>query len=401
MKPTQRRTSPSSRSTAPVRAARHATWLAGLAVLAVFSCRSLGVCCPEEADPSSLPPIVAGQPLELGEAEVCFANARRLTFEGANAEAYWSFSGNRIIFQATRGDLECDQIFTLNLATGELRQQTHQGGRTTCSYFLPGDRRFLFSSTHVAGPECPERPPHSRNIKEYVWPIYAAYDIFLADVDGGIVQRLTDTDGYDAEATVSPRGDRIVFTSVRDGDIEIYSMALDGSDVRRLTHSVGYDGGPFFSPSGDMIVFRSQIPETPEEVAHYRELLSRNLVNPTQVELYRMNADGSGRRALTNNGAANFAPCFTPDGRRVVFSSNLGEPDGVNFQLYSIDLEGKDLRQLTHEGTFNCFPHFSPDGQRVLFITNRFAQQGFRTYDIVVADWRGDEGAARVAAKAP
>jgi Tol biopolymer transport system component len=345
--------------------------------------------------------IRAGSPVLASAREPRLRNVRRLTAEGSNAEAYWSPDGRRVVFQATVGDLQCDQIFVLDLETGEVRRITNGGGRATCGFFLPDGRSVLYSSTVLGGPECPPVPPRSHDPKKYVWPIFPSYDVFVAPFDepasdtvggtssaarGGATRRLTDAPGYDAEATVSPRGDRIVFTSTRDGDIEIYSMNLDGSDPRRLTHSVGYDGGPFYSPDGSTIVFRADSPANAEEEAVYRELLSRNLVNPTRVEILLMNADGSGRRAVTRNGAANFAPCFFPDGKRILFSSNFSDPEGREFQLYACDLDGGNLETVTHEGTFNCFPHFSPDGRRLLFISNRFAQKGLRAYDVLVAD---------------
>ena len=193
--------------------------------------------------------------------EVHLANVRQLTFGGENAEAYFSFDGQKIIFQSTREGVPCDQIFTMNLDGSDQRMVSTSDGRTTCGYFYPDGKSIIYASTHLGGAECP--PPPSFRMG-YVWAIYDSYDIFRANPDGTGLTRLTHEPGYDAEPTIGPDG-RVVFTSVRDGDMEIYSMNGDGSDVRRLTHRQGPDGGAFFSPDGSKIIFRGrEIPDGPE-----------------------------------------------------------------------------------------------------------------------------------------
>ncbi len=315
-------------------------------------------------------------------------NLRRLTSEGANAEAYWSADGKRLIFQSTRPPHACDQIFSIDADGSNLRLLSTGKGRTTCGWFLPDGRRFLYSSTHLASPDCPPTPPRSHDPKDYKWPIWRTYDIFTGDLAyPSRLVRLTGTDGYDAEATMDPAGARIVFTSTRDGDIEIYSMAPDGSEVKRLTNSKGYDGGAVFSPDGKRLVFRADELTDAGEIKDYEDLLAKELVRPTRVEIYAMNADGTGRRRLTRNGAANFAPCFFPDGKRILFSSNFEDPERRRFHLSAMRDDGTGLERVTSEGTFNAFAMFSPDGRRLAFISNRFAAAGMRLYDVCVADW--------------
>ena len=240
-----------------------------------------------------------------------FASLAQLTFEGENAEAYYSSDGQRLIFQRRHeGEYECDQIFTIGVEGGD-RQLVSTGlGRTTCAYFFPDDSRIVYSSTHHAAPECPPPPDMRRG---YVWALYD-FDIYTANPDGSDVQPIFSSPGYDAEATLAPDGSRIVFTSTRDGDLDIYSMNPDGSDVRQLTDEPGYDGGPFFSPDGSKIVYRARYPESEEELADYQALLADGLVRPGVLDIYVMDADGSNRVRLTDNGAANFAPFFHPSG---------------------------------------------------------------------------------------
>jgi len=310
-------------------------------------------------------------------------NIRMLTHGGQNAEAYFSFDATKLSFQAMVGDLECDQIFTMNLDGSDKRMVSTGKGRTTCAYFLPGDEEILYASTHLASDDCPPPPGFE---KGYVWKLYDEFDIFVADTEGRIVRRLTDSPKYDAEATVSPLGDKIVFTSCRDGDPEIYVMNLDGSGQTRLTHEKGYDGGPFFSPDGSKIVFRASRPKSDEEIADYRELVDESLYRPTTLEIYVMDADGSNMRQVTRFGKASFAPFFHPDGKRIIFCANLDPDDRRNFDLFMIRTDGTGFERITFNGTFDGFPMFSPDGKKLVFASNRFNSIEGET-NIFVADW--------------
>ena len=306
--------------------------------------------------------------IRSGERSV-FRNLRQLTFGGENAEGYFSFDERRFVFQRTlpsAGD-SCDQIYSYDLSTGATRRISNGEGRTTCAYYLPGDSLILYATTHRAGKPCPPTPDRSQG---YVWPIYPSFDIVVADTAGREVRWLTSSPGYDAEATVSPVGDRIVFTSTRSGDLELYSMNIDGSDVVQLTDVPGYDGGAFFSWDGKKIVFRASRHEG-DDLARYNELLAKHLVRPSKMELYVMNADGSGLRQLTRNGAANFAPFWHPDGRHIIFASNVNDPKGRNFDLYLIEEDGSNMRQLTYEESFDGFPMFTRDGRSLIFASNR------------------------------
>jgi TolB protein len=309
-------------------------------------------------------------------------NIRQLTFGGENAEAYFSPDGRRLVFQSTRAGTPCDQIFAMSLDGSDVTRLSSGKGRTTCGYFYPDGRGVLYASTELGGAECPPRPSYARG---YVWPVYESYDIFRANADGSGVTRLTSTPGYDAEATIAADG-RIVFTSVRDGDMEIYSMAGDGSDVRRLTNRPGPDGGAFFSPDGSQIVFRGRPIAAGAERDDYLALLKQGLWRPTSLEIYVMNRDGSNLRQVTRNGAANFAPFFTPDGTQIVFSSNLHDPRGRDFEIYLVNLDGSGLERVTDNGSFDGFPMFSPDGRTLVFASNRFAKTPGDT-NIFLADW--------------
>lgn len=312
-----------------------------------------------------------------------FGRLRQLTFRGENAEAYFSDDETRLIFQASRrGGTGCDQMYVMNVDGSDLHRVSNGEGRTTCGYFYRDDERILYSSTHHLGPECPPAPDYTRG---YVWALYD-YDIYTARPDGSDLRTLFRSPGYDAEATLSPAGDRIVFTSTRDGDLEIYTMDPDGSDVHRLTHETGYDGGPFFGPEGERIVYRAYHPETEEEIADYRSLLEEDLVRPTTMEIFVMNADGSEKRQLTDNGAANFAPYFHPDGERIIFSSNMHDPEGRNFDLYMIRVDGTGLERITTHPDFDSFPMFSEDGSKLVFGSNRHAAEEGDT-NVFVADW--------------
>lgn len=318
------------------------------------------------------------------EKEVRLANIRQLTFGGENAEGYFDWAGERLVFQSTRPPYQCDQIFVIDLDSGKTQLVSTGKGRTTCAYFLPDGERIVYASTHLDGPGCPPKPSYRHG---YVWPLYASYDIFLARVsDGKVLKRLTTNPEYDAEATIAPDGSRIVFTSKRDGDLDIYSMKPDGSDMKRLTHKVGYDGGPFFSPDSKKIVYRAHHPETDKERADYQRLLGKNMIRPSRLDIWVMDADGSNKIRLTSNGAANFCPFFHPSGKKVIFASNLENPKGRNFDLYMINLDGTGLERVTHHADFDGFPMFSPDGKRLVWASNRNNKKKGET-NLFIADW--------------
>ncbi|MCD6596364.1 MAG: PD40 domain-containing protein [Bacteroidales bacterium] len=304
-------------------------------------------------------------------------NLKQITFGGDNAEAYWSFDDKSLVFQVSNEawGTTCDQIFMIDREHPQTKNKIPQlistgRGRTTCSYFLPGDSTILYASTHLTDKACP-LVPEKRADGKYVWPIYSSFDIFVSDLKGNIRKQLTQTDGYDAEATVSPKGDKIVFTSMRTGDLELFTMNLDGSDIKQVTFDLGYDGGAFFSPDGKKLIFRASRPQTDDEVRVYKELLNEGLVMPIHMELYICNVDGTGLKRITDLGGANWSPFFHPSGQKILFSSNHASEKGFPFNLFMINLDGSGLEQITYDGIFDAFPVFSNNGKWIVFSSNR------------------------------
>ncbi|HEU4729778.1 MAG TPA: M20/M25/M40 family metallo-hydrolase, partial [Kofleriaceae bacterium] len=337
--------------------------LAGVAWVAGAGC-----CPPESTRTAAAPhPGATAEARELATPEEThLRHMRQLTFGGDNAEAYWSFAGDRLILQTNHAPYKCDQIEELTVATGQTRLVSTGKGRTTCSYFLKGDQDIIYASTHEASPDCPTPPDMS---KGYYWGLFD-YDIYRASADGSNLRKLTDTPGYDAEATVCPVDGSIVFTSIRSGDLELWRMDADGKNVKQLTSAPGYDGGAFFSPDCSKIVWRSSRPQG-KDLQEYQALLAQHLVKPTRMDLYIANADGSDARQLTYLPGASFAPFFFPDGKRVIFASNYLAPRGPEFDLFAIDIDGSHLERITYAGGFDGFPMFSPDGKTLAFSSNR------------------------------
>ena len=315
--------------------------------------------------------------------ETYLKNLTQLTFGGQNAEAYFSYDGSKIIFQSTRPPFECDQIFSMNVDGSEVKLLNSGKGRTTCGFFFPDGRRILYASTHLAGDACPPAPDRSQG---YVWPIYPSYEIFSANLDGSGLKRLTKNPGYDAEGTISPDGKKIVFTSMRSGDLDIYTMNADGGGGRRLTTEKGYDGGPFFSWDGKSIVYRGYHPKTKDEMKEYKALLKQNLIKPSRAEIHVMSANGANKRQITNNGAANWAPFLHPNNRQIIFSSNLHDAERRSFSLFMINVDGSGLERITYGARFDSFPMLSRDGKKLVFASTRNAKES-REFNIFIADW--------------
>ena len=325
------------------------------------------------------------------EQEKHFSNLRQLTFGGNNAEAYFSFDDQYLVFQSDNPawGLECDQIFYMPVSEGTPGGKkppllSTGKGRTTCSYFMPGNKSIVFASTHLSGDACPEAPRFVDG--KYVWAVHKEYDIFLADLEGNITKRLTDSPGYDAEATLSPDGKKIVFTSTRSGDLELWTMDTDGSNLHQVTSGLGYDGGAFFTPDGKGLVFRSSRPTTPEDQKTYKDLLKKGLVQPTALELYMCDADGSNLRQVTHLGGANWAPFMHPSGKKIVFASNHHSASRRQFNIFSINTDGTGLEQITFDKVFDSFPMFSFDGKKLVFSSNR-NNGGNHDTNVFIADW--------------
>lgn len=344
--------------------------------------------CKEQLVLQSLPVTSEPGPVTY-EKETHFKNIHQITYGGNNAEAYWSPDGKQLIFQSdnSKWGVGCDQIFLLNVeakADSSKRQLVSTGlGRTTCSWFMPDGKSFLYASTHKGGESC---PPPLPNTGRYVWPLYTSYDIYTADLNGNVLKQLTDSPRYDAEATISPKGDRIIFTSLRNGDLDLYTMNLDGSDVKQITFDLGYDGGACFSPDGKKIVWRASRPKNKEEIDAYKSLLKEDMVEPSNLEIFVANADGSDAHQVTSLGNANWSPTFSPKGDKVLFCSNHKSQRGFPFNLFLVNLDGTGLEQVTFDTEFDSFPMFSPNGKYLVFCSNRHNGRT-RDTNIFIAEW--------------
>jgi Tol biopolymer transport system component len=318
-----------------------------------------------------------------------FANLHQLTFGGDNAEAYWSWNGKMITFQKTnpKENINCDRIYFGNYNENkfDFTQISNGESRTTCSFFMPGDTEILFAGMHESVTDCPPVPDR-KILKKYVWPLYPEYDIYVNNLHGKTVRKLTDTKGYDAEATISPDGKTIVFTSTRNGDIDLYTMDIYGKNVHQITNTLGYDGGANFSADGKKIVWRASRPNTDETTKEYKDLLSQNMVAPTNMEVFVANIDGSDVKQVTHLGKANWAPAFHPSGKKIIFASNHEYERGFPFNLYLINIDGTGLEKISHDGGFDAFPMFSWNGKKLIFSSNR-NNGGTHDTNVFVADW--------------
>jgi len=317
------------------------------------------------------------------------SNIQQLTFTGDNGEAYWSPDGQQLIFQSKRDGYGCDKIYIMNADGSNQHRVSPGSGAHTCAYFSKDQDRIIFASTYGVVDSCPPRPKPQGN--KYIWPQFP-YDIYSAKPDGSDLIRIRENPGYDAEPTVSFLTGQVIFTSAIDNDLELFTMNIDGSQVQRLTHRLGYDGGPYFSPDAKKIVWRSWYPQTAADTLRWQENMTLNQIEAVPLDVYVMDADGSHPIRLTDNGATNWAPSWHPNGRQIIFSSNMDDWNvaaqayGHNFELYLINIDGSGLTRLTHNTYFDSFPMFSPDGKYLAFASNRDAENPRATH-IFRADW--------------
>ncbi len=329
------------------------------------------------------------------DGETHLRNVRQLTFGGNNAEAYWSFDDSLLVMQSDWSGINpqgCDQQFVMRadggaMADGQPYDLVSTGqGRTTCGYFLP-DGRIVYASTHGGNPECPT--PASSELGHYVWSIFPDFDIYVAEPDGSHPEVLIGGPGYDAEATVSPDGKYIIFTSTRSSDLDLYRFDLATEEIVQLTDHVGYDGGAFFSPNSDKIVWRANRPSG-QDAVRYRQLLAQDAIEPGALNLYVADIDGNRAVQVTDLPGANWAPFFHPSGEKIIFASNHHtlEGGGREFDLFMVNVDGTGLERITNSGTFDAFPMFSFDGTKLVFASNRRADRAeSRDTNIFVADW--------------
>ena len=307
-------------------------------------------------------------------------NIIQLSFEGDNGEAYFNHDNSKLVFQSKRDDSECDKLYLIDTKGEGLIPFALTDGAFTCAYYSLNDRYIFFSSTMQDGPECPEIYQHP-NPRKYIWPL-RNYEIFRWD--GSEAVQLTDYRGYNAEATIHPTEEKIIFTSLRDGDIDLYEMDYNGENIKRITTEFGYDGGAFYSPNGNNIVWRAWYPQTDKEKEQWSTNLTNMYIDAVPLDIYIAKRDGSDRKRLTSNGATNWAPSWHPDGKHIVFSSNMDDwredynAFGSNFELYIININTLKLTRLTNNDTFDSFPVISKDGQ-IVFSSNRNAKNPRQT----------------------
>ena len=336
--------------------------------------------------------VAVAQPAPLHERDV-LTRIRRLTVEGRRAgEGYWSKDGKRLVFQSEREPGNpFYQIYTLDLTTGDTTRVSPGQGKTTCAFFNPETDDILFASTHHDPSSVQSQKEElefrsSGKERRYSWDYDPEMELYLRSARTGQLRRLTNARGYDAEGSVSPDGQWIVFSSTRDGynrtlteaeekqrtvdpsyfgEIYIMRTDADGSGVRRLTNVPGYDGGPFFSPDGKRIV--------------WRRFDERGVI----ADVWTMNLDGTDARQLTNFGSMSWAPYIHPSGAYIVFASNkLGFE---NFELYVTDIDGKkEPIRITESDGFDGLPVPSPDGTQLAWTSNR---AGGREGQIFLAQW--------------
>ena len=306
------------------------------------------------------------------------SNTRQIIFEGIRSgEGYYNSDGTKLVFQSEREKGNpFYQIYMQDLETGDIDRVSPGYGKTTCAWIAPDNQSVMYASTQFdpeikAKQEAELEFRASGQTRRYSWDYDPLFDLVQWNQTDGSYKKLTDVEGYDAEGSISPDGNKVAFASNRraySGELtpheielfkldpasamDIYIMNIDGSDVTRLTDIPGYDGGPFFSPDGKRICWR------------------RFSEDGASAEIYTMAIDGSDVKRLTNLTAMSWAPFYHPSGDYLIFTTNLN--GFANFELYIVDAAGSQtpIRVTTTDG-FDGLPVFTPDGESLTWSSTR------------------------------
>lgn len=320
---------------------------------------------------------------EVAKEAESLANIRQVTFGLPRAgEGYFSPDGQWIVYQAYPVGYPFYQIYVQKLDEKTPRLLSTGRGRTTCAFFTRDQQQILFASAHT-DPHIDQTELKAREEaaqggrRRYLWDFDPHMDLYVVNFNGTGMQRLTDTNGYDAEGSYSPDGKRIVFTSMRDGDADLYVMNADGSNVRQLNNQPGYDGGPFFSPDGNWVIFRSD-----RQKEH-------------MLQLYALSVDGKTEVQLTDNvDQVNWCPYFHPSGKSLIWAraDYSRGPMQAHFNLFTMDLEmtpttfrGGPVQQVTFSTAADILPVFSPDGSKLMWTSTRTPDGSSQLW---LADWK-------------
>lgn len=323
----------------------------------------------------SITPVSAQDRDAPGE-QAWIKNVRQLTNEAMGlskaGEAYFSADGKRICFQAFPKGKDDYQIYVMNLDGSGLKMVSTGQGATTCAYFHPTGRTLLFASNHLdqrpaVMPEAIRKKIEASGQSRYTWPFPPGMDMFEYDFSTEKLRRLTNAEGYDAEGSYSPDGRLIVFTSMRDGDQEVYISDADGKNERRITRVKGYDGGPFFSPDGKRIVYRSD-----------RD-------GNGKMQIFTNNLEGTAEKAITGKDVLHWCPFWHPSGKWLIFTraDHRGRP---NYDLYLLRDDGSRTLRVTTDTAFDGLPVFSPDGRQLMWTSKRGGLEGAQVF---LADFVG------------
>ncbi len=347
------------------------------------------------AEPQWIPyRIRAGKAVQADERERHFSALRQLTFDGKSGAAAWSADSKSLLYESSQPGANCWQINLLDLETGSSSRVSPERGWARSGAFGAKDsRQVLFAFSDSSQPNCRSQAEMLR-ADRWVLP---ACDIYSVELGDKSAEPVVASPSYDAELNATSDGSLIVFTSLRDGDPELYVANAAGAKLRRVTHTPGYDGGASFSPDGSKLTWHAQRPRR-AELGNYRDRLAAGVVEPKALDILMAGQFGQHPQTVVRNGSLNIDPSFFPDSRRIIFASSRDDPDGhgTTFELYAVDPTGPAtstgrpaIERLTfHEG-FDGAPRWSPDGRYVAFVSSRFANEPGDT-NLFVARWEED-----------
>ncbi|MFZ4619196.1 MAG: TolB family protein [Bacteroidota bacterium] len=270
------------------------------------------------------------------------------------AEFYFSPDGKSIIGNAKQGSDSIFQVYTVSI-DGSVIRRINDKGEDACSFYFPDGKKLIFTSTKDNLDF-----PHGNFSDPSNYP--QSPELYISDLEGKNVRRLTNNKYYDAEVSVSPDGKWVLFTRQIDGQLDLWKVRPDGTNETQLTKTKDIQEGGAFFLNEHTIIFRAW---------DIKDQGQKGI----PMQIFTIKDDGTDLKKISNEPGTNWAPFPAPDGDHFSFVKVVPPK---NFEIFIGSVSSPELKQITFSDAFDGYPAISPDGKLLTFSSNRDAKPGER-----------------------